>query len=42
MSKCDWCSWSYLDDDGVLQCPYKRCVIPQYKIDEILNRVTKR
>lgn len=41
MSKCDWCQHSRLKD-GKLHCPFSCCVLPNYKIEEILKKVGGR
>lgn len=38
MKKCDWCTYSYLEN-GKLQCPYLTCQLTQSKLFEIIKFV---
>lgn len=41
MSKCDWCYHSHLEN-GKLVCPYLTCLLPERKINEILDKTQTR
>lgn len=40
MSKCDWCRHSTLKN-GMLVCPFACCVMPQYRLDELVRKLGK-
>lgn len=42
MSKCDFCEYSYPDENGVLRCTKNFCFLDQDEINEILRLLKGR